>query len=441
MEYLRDVVLSAGVPVASYSGDGGSVRVDDKWVTVTKEEVTGTLAAGKIRALVCTDAASEGLNLQAAGALINFDLPWNPSRVEQRIGRIDRIGQAIGVLPIINLYLKGSVDQRVYRALAERCGLFERYVGPMQPVLSRAMRMLAGREHFNEKALADLAREIEKDPTITEAFPDDDAVELPPEPPLIGPHDTEALLGALDGTGIEVRAETNTRHVVADGPLRIVTDASAIPLHPDATCIDGLDARQCAILRQLQRPGERLPLFLVSVESDAFRTIICSWVGPQGTEEVNSFADVKRLVAEWDGNEPPVDAWNTARVTIENRARAVVEQLGVRAKAISDRERRQQREAARFRLIEELGRLLVCYAPDIDDLNGKFHRLASEATPTANRLQVVFQRLGAYPAWDSDHLAELRGFRNCMSPAQIKARLTGSELDAALADPRWSVQP
>src|SRR5207302_7660285 len=123
---------------------------DGKWVNVTKEEVTGTLATGKIRALVCTDAASEGLNLQAAGALINFDLPWNPSRVEQRIGRIDRIGQALSVLPIINLYLKGSVDQRVYRALAKRCGLFETFVGPMQPVMSRALRMLVGREDFDE---------------------------------------------------------------------------------------------------------------------------------------------------------------------------------------------------------------------------------------------------------------------------------------------------
>jgi hypothetical protein len=194
------------------------------------------------------------------------------------------------------------------------------------------------------------------------------------------------------------------------------------------------------MLRQLQRPGERLPLLLVNVESDAFRTIICGWVGPQGTEKVNSFADVKRLVAEWDGNEPPVDAWNAARVTLDNRARSVVEQLGARAKAISDRERRQQREAARLRLIEELGRLLVCYAPDIDDLNGKFHRLASETTPTATRLKTVFNRLGAYPDWDTEHLAELRSFRNTMSPSQIKTRLTGSELDAALADPRWEVR-
>jgi hypothetical protein len=300
--------------------------------------------------------------------------------------------------------------------------------------------MLAGREHIDEKALADLAAEIEKDPTVAEAFPDEEPDELPFEEPLVGPQDTETLLAALDGSGVEVRAETNTRHVIGDGPLRIVTDASAVPLHPDAACIDGLDACQWVLLRQLQRPGECLPLLLLSAETGAFRTFMCGWVGLQAMEEVNSFADVKRLVAEWDGKEPAIDAWNGARMTLEKRARAVVEELSARAKAANDRERQQQREAARFRLIEELGRFLVCQAPDTDDLNGKFHRLASEATPTANRLKTVFSRLGSYPDWAPDHLADLRSFRNTMSPSQIKTRLTGSELDAALADPRWEVQ-
>ena len=132
--------------------------------------------------------------------------------------------------------------------------------------------------------------------------------------------------------------------------------------------------------------------------------------------------------------------WNTERIALENQAHTLVERLAARAQAINDREKQQQREAARLRLIEELGRLLVCYAPDIDDLNGKFHRLASEATPTSTRLKAVFNRLGAYPDWDAEHLAELRSFRNSMSPSQIKSRLTGSELDAALADPRWEVR-
>jgi hypothetical protein len=52
--------------------------------------------------------------------------------------------------------------------------------------------------------------------------------------------------------------------------------------------------------------------------------------------------------------------------------------------------------------MEELSRLLVCSPPDSDDLNGKFHRLASEVTPTAGRLKIVFDRLGAYPDWSAE---------------------------------------
>jgi hypothetical protein len=178
---------------------------------------------------------------------------------------------------------------------------------------------------------------------------------------------------------------------------------------------------------------------LVNAEDDAFRGILSGWVGPHGMDEVRSVADLKRLVTEWDGSEPPIEAWNAARTALENRARSGVEQLRVRAKAVIKREREKQREAALLRLIDELGRLLICSSPDTDDLNGKFHRLASEAIPTAERLKIVFKRLGTYPDWDSNHLAELRAFRNSLTPAQVRTRLTGRELEAALMDPRWEV--
>ena len=55
--------------------------------------------------LLCTDAAAEGLNFQFCGALVNYDMPWNPMRVEQRIGRIDRLGQQYPIIKIINLAL------------------------------------------------------------------------------------------------------------------------------------------------------------------------------------------------------------------------------------------------------------------------------------------------------------------------------------------------
>jgi hypothetical protein len=84
-----------------------------------------------------------------------------------------------------------------------------------------------------------------------------------------------------------------------------------------------------------------------------------------------------------------------------------------------------------------LGRMLMCCAPDSEELNNKFHRLATETTPTAHRLQRVFHQLGGYPEWAPHHIAELREFKNTLAGAQIRTRLTGRELDAALDDPRW----
>ncbi len=70
--------------------------------------------------LVATDAACEGLNLQRLGTQINDDLPWNPSRLEQRKGRIQRIGQARDIIHIMSLRYAGTVEDDVCQALSER---------------------------------------------------------------------------------------------------------------------------------------------------------------------------------------------------------------------------------------------------------------------------------------------------------------------------------
>src|ERR1017187_7895240 len=70
--------------------------------------------------LVATDAACEGLNLQTLGTLINVDLPWNPSRLEQRIGRIKRYGQTRDRVDMLNLVYVNTNDEKVYRALSQR---------------------------------------------------------------------------------------------------------------------------------------------------------------------------------------------------------------------------------------------------------------------------------------------------------------------------------
>ena len=91
---------------------------------------------------LCTDAAAEGLNFQFCGALINYDMPWNPMRVEQRIGRIDRLGQTHPAIRIVNLHYEGTVETNVYRVLCSHVGLFEAVVGPVQPILAQLPRTI-----------------------------------------------------------------------------------------------------------------------------------------------------------------------------------------------------------------------------------------------------------------------------------------------------------
>jgi len=89
-------------------------------VNIERETLKEMVAEHQIRIMVATDAASEGLNLQTLGTLINIDLPWNPTRLEQRIGRIKRIGQVREKVDMLNLVNEQTVDEKVYERLSER---------------------------------------------------------------------------------------------------------------------------------------------------------------------------------------------------------------------------------------------------------------------------------------------------------------------------------
>ena len=128
-----------------FSGRGGEVRsAGGAWSTIGRDEVKRRFREGEADLLLCTDAAAEGLNFQFCGALINYDMPWNPMRVEQRIGRIDRLGQAHPAIRIVNLHYAGTVETDVYRALRTRINLFESVVGPLQPILARLPQTIVG---------------------------------------------------------------------------------------------------------------------------------------------------------------------------------------------------------------------------------------------------------------------------------------------------------
>jgi superfamily II DNA/RNA helicase len=116
--------LAAALPgeaVAVYAGAGKSgIRRDDDFATVEREDIKAAVRDREIRLLVATDAACEGLNLQTLGTMINVDLPWNPSRLEQRLGRIKRFGQRRQTVDMLNLVYHDTQDEKVYAALSRR---------------------------------------------------------------------------------------------------------------------------------------------------------------------------------------------------------------------------------------------------------------------------------------------------------------------------------
>ena len=139
MDFLREELRKdPDLRLMCYSGRGGEVPMEGgPWRAITRDDAKRRFRLGEADVLLCTDAAAEGLNFQFCGAIVNYDMPWNPMRVEQRIGRIDRLGQRHAVVRINNLHYEDTVETDVYRALGSRINLFQRVVGPLQPILAR----------------------------------------------------------------------------------------------------------------------------------------------------------------------------------------------------------------------------------------------------------------------------------------------------------------
>ena len=88
-----------------------------------------------IQIMLSSEVGSEGLDMQFCNTMVNYDLPWNPMVVEQRIGRIDRFGQESPIVHIYNMIVKGSIQEDIYLRLLERIGIFHESIGEMEAIL------------------------------------------------------------------------------------------------------------------------------------------------------------------------------------------------------------------------------------------------------------------------------------------------------------------
>ena len=103
-----------------------------------------------IDVLLSSEVGSEGLDFQFCDALVNYDIPWNPMRIEQRIGRIDRYGQASETVAIYNFVTPGTVDFDIYSRCLLRIGIFERAIGGSEAILGEiATRLQQVAEDFS----------------------------------------------------------------------------------------------------------------------------------------------------------------------------------------------------------------------------------------------------------------------------------------------------
>ena len=123
---LERALVDAGVPAAVYHG-ALSRPEKERAVTAFRDEVP---------VLLTTEAAGEGRNLQFCHVMVNVDLPWNPMRIEQRLGRLHRIGQESDVV-LTNLVGRGTIEEHILTVLESKINLFELVVGELDMILGR----------------------------------------------------------------------------------------------------------------------------------------------------------------------------------------------------------------------------------------------------------------------------------------------------------------
>lgn len=124
LDEVRAALETAGFYAVSFHGGLRSAE---------KDEAIAAFASDA-RVLVSTQVGAEGRNLQFCRTVVNYDLPWNPAAIEQRVGRVHRIGQIRDVY-VFNLCLRGSIEEQILRVLHEKINLFELVAGEMEMIL------------------------------------------------------------------------------------------------------------------------------------------------------------------------------------------------------------------------------------------------------------------------------------------------------------------
>ena len=150
LAYLKRRLEADGIRCGCIFGSMGTEIVDGEKIDAKTAEIRRFAAADGPSVLLSSEVGSEGIDLQFAHMLFNYDLPWNPMKVEQRIGRIDRIGQNADRIVIGHFAVTGTIDERIINRLYERINIFKESIGDIDEIFGeRTQKILT--DYFREK--------------------------------------------------------------------------------------------------------------------------------------------------------------------------------------------------------------------------------------------------------------------------------------------------
>ena len=139
LRYLAEKLGEKGYSLELMYGPTPARDEDCRRGEKSRERIAKEFRRGEFQILLASEVAGEGLDFEHCHVTINYDLPWNPMRVEQRIGRCDRIGQASDKVHIRSLASEGTIESRILSRLYQRLGIFERALGDLEVVLGETI--------------------------------------------------------------------------------------------------------------------------------------------------------------------------------------------------------------------------------------------------------------------------------------------------------------
>lgn len=139
LRYLQDLIADTGIRVAVITGDTSTEDRDD----LRQRFRLAKNNPNAIDVLLCSEVGCEGLDYEFCSRMVNYDIPWNPMKIEQRIGRIDRFGQVNPKVQIYNFITDGTVEEKIFYRCFDRLGIFNSTIGDLEGILGEVATELS----------------------------------------------------------------------------------------------------------------------------------------------------------------------------------------------------------------------------------------------------------------------------------------------------------